>query len=93
MAEVGIFIYQAHVLHKTVPSPAGCLISGSDRRVERGVGEAWRNGKREREGNRKEVNVRDEDLKGGKETTRPLPLLSGKYHLGVLQMRLQLLAF
>lgn len=48
MTEVGVFIYQAHVSHKTVPSPAGCLISGSDRRAERGAGEAWRNRERER---------------------------------------------
>lgn len=91
MAEVEIFIYQPHVLHKTVPSPAGRLISGSDRRVE---GVKQRHGGKERQRGREEGGKREgwrfEGRQGDHASTA---LLSGKYHLVVLQMRLQLLVF
>lgn len=87
VADVWIFIYQAHVLHKTAPSPALQLIRSSGRWVERSLGEAgedeggsnWRRQKRKDKEDKEEEeegNTRDGDSKGGEGWrlyTRPLP--------------------
>lgn len=73
---VWIFIYQAHVLHKTAPAPVPAVRQNrsSGRGVERSLGEEgedegggnWcRQKRKDKEDKQEEGNMREGDLKGG----------------------------